>query len=145
MKRKIYLASSWRNQDQPRILKFLRQEGHEVYDFRNPARDDDGFSWSDIDPDWKDWKPFEFKAALRDPIAHHGFAADHRAMIWADTCVLLLPSGRSAHTEAGWFSGQGKPVFVLMEKAGEPELMYKLFDYIATSPINLLRILNNWE
>lgn len=34
--RRIYLASSWRNEHQPRILALLRDAGHEVYDFRHP-------------------------------------------------------------------------------------------------------------
>lgn len=49
-------------------------------------------------------------------------------MKWADACVLLLPSGMSAHLEAGWFSGAGKPVAVLAPEIREPELMYKCFD-----------------
>ena len=32
--RKIYLASSWRNERQPELVRTLRQAGHEVYDFR---------------------------------------------------------------------------------------------------------------
>lgn len=34
---KIYVASSWRNQHQPQVVSFLREQGHEVYDFRHPA------------------------------------------------------------------------------------------------------------
>ena len=37
--RKIYVASSWRNREQPSVVKALREAGHEVYDFRNPAPD----------------------------------------------------------------------------------------------------------
>lgn len=47
---KIYLASSWRNQRQPDVLDMLTEEGHEVYDFRNPFHGNSGFSWEDIDP-----------------------------------------------------------------------------------------------
>ena len=32
---KVYVASSWSNEYQPRIVDFLRERGHEVYDFRN--------------------------------------------------------------------------------------------------------------
>ena len=35
---KVYVASSWSNEYQPRIVAFLRERGHEVYDFRNPER-----------------------------------------------------------------------------------------------------------
>ena len=36
MKRKIYVASSWRNEYYPEVVAKLREAGHEVYDFRNP-------------------------------------------------------------------------------------------------------------
>ena len=36
MKRKIYVASSWRNEYYPEVVEKLREAGHEVYDFRNP-------------------------------------------------------------------------------------------------------------
>jgi hypothetical protein len=44
-------------------------------------------------------------------------------MEWADTCVLVLPCGRSAHLEAGWFCGQGKRCIILTRDGEEPELM----------------------
>lgn len=52
------------------------------------------------------------------------------AMLWADTCVLVLPCGRSAHTEAGWFAGRGLKTIVYMPGKQEPELMYKLVDRV---------------
>lgn len=45
---KVYVASSWRNQHQPQVVSFLREQGHEVYDFRHPAGKT-GFQWSQID------------------------------------------------------------------------------------------------
>ena len=33
---RVYVASSWRNQYFPEVVKRLREAGHEVYDFRNP-------------------------------------------------------------------------------------------------------------
>lgn len=32
----IYVASIWRNLYYPEVMKRLRAEGHQVYDFRNP-------------------------------------------------------------------------------------------------------------
>lgn len=49
----IYVASSWRNDYQPIVVRELRSEGHEVYDFRNPSHGDKGFQWSDIDANWQ--------------------------------------------------------------------------------------------
>ena len=122
---KIYLASSWRNIYQPQLLKTLRDAGHEVYDFRNP-NGDTGFHWSEIDPKWKDWTPAEYVEALEHPVAQRGYGSDKDGMDRADVCVLLLPCGLSAHIEAGYMIGQGKPCFIYVEEKMEPELIYKL-------------------
>ena len=128
--RRIYVASSWRNEHQPACVAHLREEGHEVYDFRNPAPGDSGFHWSSIDRDWLAWSPAEYLSQIEThPLAASSFAADKAALDWADTGVLLLPSGRSAHLEAGYLIGQGKPVAVLLDgDKFEAELMYLLAD-----------------
>lgn len=133
---KIYLASSWRNPYQPAVLAILRAAGLDVYDFRNPAPGNTGFGWSQCDPDLKDDLTVErMRRVLAHPVAVDGFGHDFRAMQWADACVLLLPSGMSAHLEAGWFSGAGKPVVVLAPEIREPELMYKCFDVGGVTPL----------
>ena len=122
---RIYVASSWRNEIQPTVVEALREEGHLVYDFRNPASHDTGFHWSEIDTDWQRWDAGTFRRYLADPIAERGFSLDKDALDWAQGGVLVLPCGRSAHLEAGYLIGQGKPVWILLSD-GEPELMYKL-------------------
>lgn len=129
---KIYVASSWRNQYQPDIVRFLRDLGHEVYDFRNPAGRT-GFQWSEIDKDWQNWSIDQYKKAIDHPITQAGFKSDFDAMKEAEVCVLVLPCGRSAHSEAGWMKGAGKKVVVYQIREEEPELMYKLFDGIYSS------------
>ena len=102
MSRKIYVASSWRNEQQPGVVAALRAAGHQVYDFRHPNHEGPkgappgGFAWSSIDPAWQDWAPQEFVAAVDHPYALLGFAADWNAMRWADTFVLVMPCGRTA-------------------------------------------------
>lgn len=120
----IYVASSWRNNLQPEIVNILRSLGHEVYDFKNPAPGIHGFSWSEIDPQWKDWTPERYRDALDHPIAKAGFDCDMAALIKCDACVLVLPSGRSASFEFGWAIGAGRKGAVVMFDACEPELMY---------------------
>ena len=110
MAKKIYVASSWRNEFQPEVVKTLRALGHEVYDFRNPPHGRG-----------------QYRENLNHPIAEAGFKSDLDAMLACDVCVLVLPCGRSAHTEAGWYSGAGRPVYVYQPVRQEPELMYKLF------------------
>lgn len=130
----IYLASSWKNTYYPSVLAALRAAGHDVYDFRNPGDGTDGFKWSNLDPNWLEWSPEKYKHQLMEnPLTEQQFGNDLRAIEACDCCVLLLPCGRSAHTEAGYFAGQGKPVYVLIPEKQEPELMYRLFDGVCTS------------
>ena len=125
---KIYVASSWRNNRQPDVVKFLRNLGYDVYDFKNPKLGDNGFHWSEIDPNWQNWTPDEFRKALNHPMAKDGFKSDMSALEACDLCVLVTPCGRSAHLELGHANGRGKHTVILMEKPEEPELMYKMCD-----------------
>jgi len=131
--RKIYVASSWRNPHQSAVVAALQSAGHMVYDFKNPRPGNVGFAWSEIDPNWMQWTAAEYVAALDHPIAKGGFASDMNAMKWADTFLLVLPCGRSAHLELGWACGQGKQTLVLTCDGQEPELMAKMCDHICTS------------
>ena len=130
---RVYVASSWRNQYFPEVVKRLREAGHEVYDFRNPPHGGAGFHWTDIDPNAPDWTYAQYAEGLHHPLAERQFQADIDALTWADTCVLVLPCGRSAHTEAGWMAGAGKRVVAYIPEMVEPELMYKLFAGVAGS------------
>ena len=127
---KIYVASSWRKKYYPGVVKRLREAGHEVYDFRNPPHGGNGFRWTDVDENALNWTFEQYAEGLHHPKAERQFAADLKALEWADTCVLVLPCGRSAHTEAGWMAGAGKRVIAYIPEMVEPELMYKLFDAV---------------
>jgi len=135
---KIYVASSWRNNYQPDVVHALRELDHEVYDFRNPKPGNNGFHWSEIERSWQNWTGEQFRNALQHPIAQGGFELDFSAMQVADACVLALPCGRSAHLEAGWFVGAGKPLLILLSGENEPELMYKMADSVHTGLGSLL-------
>ncbi len=139
----IYVASSWRNTYYPDVVAALRDAGHDVYDFRNPPSGDPGFHWTDVDPDCMDWTPEQYQAILSHPLAERQFKNDIDAMTACDACVLVLPCGRSAHTEAGWFAGQRKNVYVLItdKDSFEPELMYKLFTKVCISVKELIEVL----
>lgn len=148
---KIYAASSWRNTVQPGVVRMLKTWGHWVYDFRHPhatrgdrGRRGVGFSWSEIDPNWKDWTSAEFAQGLEHPAARDGFGSDFDAMKWADACVLVMPCGRSAHLEAGWFVGAGKRLAILLED-GEPELMYLMADALCADLDELRTALNGFS
>lgn len=141
---KIYVASSWRNEDQQPIVRILEKVGHEVYDFKNPnmgpGNRGQGFHWSDIDPNWQKWTPSQFKNALTDPVAEDGFASDKMALDWCDACLLVMPCGRSAHLELGYAIGAKKKSIILLSD-GEPELMYGLADHLCVNMKEVLKIL----
>lgn len=143
---KVYVASSWRNAMQAGVVAGLRSApGFEVYDFKHPAPGNEGFHWSEVMPsyDHETCQMDDYLKALEHPISEAGFRSDFDAMKWADTCVLVLPCGRSAHLELGWFVGQGKRTAILLDgdlNDGQvtPELMYKMVDYVAPSFFDLI-------
>ncbi len=124
---KIYVASSWRNMHYESVVKALHNAGHDVYDFRNPPSGDEGFKWSSVSEGYMEWSPEEYRVQLEHPKAVWQCNNDIEAMKSCDVCVLVLPCGRSAHTEAGWFAGSGRKVLAYIPERQEPELMYKLF------------------
>ena len=139
---RIYVASSWRNTKQQEIVRDLRHKGHAVYDFRNPFNGIPGFSWTKLDEGWQNWTARKYRELLTThPIAALGYQNDMRAMEWADTCLLVLPSGRSAHLEAGWFAGRGKRLIILTQDGEEPELMALMANHICINFTEVLSVL----
>lgn len=137
---KIYVASSWRNLEQPNIVKILRKNGYLVYDFRNPCEGNKGFHWNEIDPKWKSWTPKKYRKCLNHELAENGFKSDFNALKWADAIIGVQPFGRSASMEMGWAAGAGKTTILLLSN-GEPELMVKMFNYICCNMVEVLNIL----
>ena len=119
---RVYVASSWRCVDHPRVVRALRAAGHDAYNFR----ESDGFDWRQVaaPEQLKDPKRFRDEV-LTHPLARAGFEADMGALRAAAATVLVLPCGRSAHLELGWAAGHGQRTIVLLDDPiSEPELMY---------------------
>lgn len=123
---RLYVASSWKNKFYPDMVERLRAAGFYVLDWRNPPPPLTGFSWSEIDPTWRAWDAEGYRDGLEHPRAQQGFQSDLGMMEQADACVCLLPCGRSAHLEAGWFIGKGTPVIFFWPEPQEAELMVLL-------------------
>lgn len=86
-----------------------------------------------------DWVGVQtYKWMVEHPTAIAGYNADFRAMTMADTFVMILPCGKSAHLELGWAVGAGKRTAILLEDPVEPELMYRMVDHLASSLFDLL-------
>lgn len=124
---RIYVASSWRNRFQPGVVAVLRDLGHEVYDFK----DSDGFSWKECGAgDSEGWDYGDWQQALKHKAAERGFARDMAALACAQRCVMVLPCGRSAHLEAGYAIGYGKPTAIFCPEYDTPDLMVKMADLV---------------
>lgn len=144
---RIYLATSWKNPYHSTILNHLRTLGHQVYDFKSSEAAPLGgpqptaFSWGEvgIHPDSEYASHFRQKM-LDNPRISHGYLGDFRGMEWADTCVLLLPAGNSAHLELGYMKGRGKRAIICMPEV-KPDLMYLLADNMVTNLEELEEVL----
>ena len=125
---RIYVASSWRNEFQPAVVRALRADGFEVYDFK----DEEGFSWREVDPDWQRWPEDipKYLAGIGHPAAQRGFNRDMTALRQANLCVMVMPCGMSASLEVGWAIGAGRPTAVYIPAMREPDLMVKMAELI---------------
>ena len=73
----------------------------------------------------------DYLQALVHPIAQGAYELDFGAMKWANATVMVMPCGRSAHLEAGWSIGQGKPTCIYVPDHQEPlDLMHKMADIV---------------
>lgn len=141
---KVYVASSWRNEQQQAVVAALRSAGHEVYDFKNPPGGT-GFGWRKVTDEPLPWSAERTREVLSHPIAQAGFDSDFDAMKWCDAIVMVQPCGRSAALELGWGAGAGKLTIVLLADQQEPELMLKCADRLCTSLDEVLAFLGLHE
>ena len=131
---KVYIATSWKNAtDAILVANRLRQEGHVVDCFCDKNSGRYLFNWNDFFISKKELKNCDLLELLSNPEVkykvHIAFHEDKKWLDWADVCVLLLPSGRSAHLEAGYAKGQGKKLYVLGGFIkGEFDVMYNFAD-----------------
>ena len=131
--RRIYIASSWKNAKSVRALAcWLRDKGnHEVFDFTDMDNRPDSLDkfvfgareWAEYSG--KNPDEIEYKDFLTWEPTKRAFASDKAGLDWANTVILLLPSGRSSHLEAGYAVGCGKDLFIFGDlPIGEFDAMY---------------------
>jgi len=119
---KIYLIGSLRNEGIPALGNELRQYGHYVFD-----------DWFAAGPEADDyWQKYEtqrghdYREALQGWAANHVFDFDKEHLNASEVGILVMPAGRSGHLELGYLMGQGKPTFILFDKAPERyDVMYR--------------------
>ncbi|MCG8400870.1 MAG: hypothetical protein MJA84_04660 [Firmicutes bacterium] len=137
---KIYVASSWRNEQLVRAFaKFLRDAGLEVDDFTDNSRGRFVFHYSELgNIDELDAINF-----LKDERSQRAFHEDKKWIDWADALVLILPAGKSAHLEAEYAKGRGKKLVIWQQAfpKGEFDVMYGFADLITDDPGQVLAYL----
>jgi len=128
--RKIYVASSWKNKRLCNIVAAeLRRAGHTVDCFCDGSTGRYVFHWTEFVDREEDLMNYDAIEFISDPRTIKAFEEDKKHLDWADTVLLILPSGRSAHLEAGYGKGQGKGLFIYGDfRKGEFDVMYRFAD-----------------
>jgi hypothetical protein len=127
---RIYIASSWKNNSKLiDIARRLRDAGHAVDLFCDDSQGRYVFHWTKLVDREEDLAQYDAISFLDDARTRLAFIEDKSWLDWADTVLLVLPCGRSAHLEAGYGKGQGKRLVIYgpFEK-GEFDVMYGFAD-----------------
>lgn len=136
--RSVYLIGSLRNPFIPLIANDLRAAGWDVFD-----------DWHAAGPKADDaWRQYEqargrtYKQALRGLAADHVFGFDRYHLAMASHAVLVMPAGKSGFMELGWFLGQGKPGYILLDpKVDRWDVMVKFATGVADTVPELIEML----
>lgn len=110
----IYLSSSWKNRARVRALAIrLRQDGHEVYDFTDPACRNTPEIPPEAFPDEFDPERILYDQYLQAvPQWRAAVECNRRALDRCDCVVLMLPCGNDAHADWAYAVGKGKASIV---------------------------------
>ena len=120
---KIYVSSSWKiSQIALDFAQLLRKWGHEVYCYAE--HEDCKYTWQDVVTIQDDGI-----TCLDTNASRVAFKSDKDGMDWAECCIMINPSGRDSHIEAGYMRGQGKKLYIVGDfPKGEFSNMYHLAD-----------------
>ncbi len=142
---KIYIATSWKNEDMARtIAEILRNRGYEVDCFCDPSSGRYVFHWSEMVENEEDLQNYDAVSFIYDPRVQRAFEEDKKWIDWADVVVMLHPCGNSAHLEAGYAKGRGKKLFMWGDfPKGKFDVMYGFADgiYRVAQTDDLLQVL----
>lgn len=120
---KIYIAGSWKNAKRLHdIAADLRDKGHLVDLFCDDSAGRYVFGFSELG----DVSKLDAKSIRVFPNVWRAFKEDKKWIDWADAVLLVLPSGKSAHLEAGYAVGKGKQLYIYGGELpkGEVDVMY---------------------
>ena len=120
----FYVIGSLRN---PNIVPFanaLQAEGYEAFcDWKSPGPDADDFL-----RDYAKARGLNYKQTLQTYAARQIYEFDKKHLDRCDAAVVLMPAGKSAHLEAGYTIGKGKPCFIVFD--AEPERIDVMYGFL---------------
>jgi len=127
----VYLAGSLRNRAIPKIIE-------EMHGYLNANIFADWYAAGpEADDHWKEFYKalgYEYTEALKEPASINTFEFDKKNMLASNTMVLALPAGKSGHLELGWFLGQGKPGYILLDESEDRwDVMYQFATGVTSS------------
>lgn len=121
--RSIYLIGALKNPKVITLENELRARGYDPFsEWINPGIHADEY-----------WQKYEkrrgrtYAQAIKSYHARHVFAFDLYHINRCDAGVLVMPAGKSACLELGYFCGQKKPAFVLFDR--EPRRFDLMFQF----------------
>jgi nucleoside 2-deoxyribosyltransferase len=141
--KKIYIASSWRNIVIVREwAEILRNKGYKIFDFTD-EKAHFTFNYKDI-PNHENLNIAELLKMDAPQKAYH---TDKEGLDWCNICLLLLPSGKSSHMEAGYCKGLGKHLIIYQDglDLGNSDVMYGMADLISENPTEVLGYIERLE
>src|SRR3990167_237573 len=111
----LYIIGSLSNPEVIKVTKRLKEEGI-------PAFSEWMASGPEADQHWKNYGKaigWSYLETLKSDFVQTAFNFDFKHMQEADGCILVMPAGKSAHCEFGWFVGSGRKAYILFD--GEPD------------------------
>lgn len=111
MKTIIYIAGSLKNWEVVTLTNELEKLGFDVFSewlTPGPTADEHLLEYAKQ-------RGWDYKQTLNSYAATHVFEFDKYHLDRADILILLMPAGKSAHTELGYFRGHGKPAYILFD------------------------------
>lgn len=124
--RSVYIVGSLHNSAVTVAARRLREEGHTVFDdWYSPGPDADAY--------WREYEEERGRTyidALAGAHAKNVFDFDMRHLTEADTVVMVLPAGKSAHLEMGWAACAGKDCYIVLGDENPWDVMYKMVEVV---------------
>ncbi len=118
--KKIYIASSWKNQHAVEMLTaLLRERKYEVISW---VENNYGENHNHVT------KQFDFETWVNSEESRQSFEFDTKGARYCDLFIYVAPAGKDAAAECGIAWCAGVPMFGLFAKGEDFGLMRKMFD-----------------